>query len=104
MPLYEINCPCCGKRDEVFRAVRDYNDLPECCGLKMVRVLSAPQVMPDIQGYKSMQTGEWIGSRSTHKKHLKQHGLIEVGNEQPKPVVKKKDDSIKRELVRHFYK
>lgn len=41
----------------------------------------APMVMPDIAGYKSMQTGEWIGSRSKHREHLKQHGLIEIGNE-----------------------
>lgn len=42
---------------------------------------SAPMVMPDIAGYKSMQTGEWISSRSKHREHLKQHGLIEIGNE-----------------------
>ena len=38
-------------------------------------------VMPDIQGYKSMATGEWISSRSEHREHLKRHGLIEIGNE-----------------------
>lgn len=37
--------------------------------------------MPDIQGYRSMVTGEWIGSRSTHRAHLQQHGLLEVGND-----------------------
>jgi hypothetical protein len=41
----------------------------------------APYVMPDIQPYKSMQTGEMITSRSHHKAHLKQHGLVEIGNE-----------------------
>lgn len=40
-----------------------------------------PYVMPDIQPYKSMQTGEMITSRSQHRAHLKQHGLIEIGNE-----------------------
>ena len=43
--------------------------------------VSAPYVMPDIQPYKSMQTGEMITSRSHHKSHLKQHGLVEIGNE-----------------------
>jgi hypothetical protein len=38
-------------------------------------------VMPDIQGYQSMITGEWIGSRSTHRTHLRQHQVVEVGNE-----------------------
>lgn len=45
----------------------------------------APQkahgVMPDIQPYQSMADGTWITSRSQHRAHLKQHGLIEVGNE-----------------------
>ena len=43
--------------------------------------VNAPMVMSDIDGYKSMATGEWIGSRSTHREHLKQHRLIEIGNE-----------------------
>ena len=47
------------------------------------------QVMPDIQPYRSMVTGEEITSRSRHREHLKQHRLVEVGNEtkylQPKP-------------------
>jgi hypothetical protein len=60
--------------------------------------------MPDIQPYRSQATGEWITSRSHHRKHLKANGLIEVGNEKmeiPKP---KKDDSLKREIARHLYK
>ncbi len=38
-------------------------------------------VMGDIQPYQSMQTGEMITSRSRHREHLRQHGLIEIGNE-----------------------
>jgi hypothetical protein len=45
------------------------------------REVNAPMVMADIAGYQSMATGEWINSRSTHREHLKQHGLIEIGNE-----------------------
>jgi hypothetical protein len=43
--------------------------------------VNAPMVQADISGYKSMVTGEWIGSRSTHRQHLKEHRLVEVGNE-----------------------
>lgn len=43
--------------------------------------VSAPFVMPDIKPYQSMQTGEMITSRSHHRMHLKQHGLVEIGNE-----------------------
>ena len=43
------------------------------------------EVISDIEPYKSMATGEMITSRSTHRNHLKERGLVEVGNEQPKP-------------------
>lgn len=42
---------------------------------------AAPYVIGDIQPYQSMQTGEMINSRSHHRMHLKQHGLVEIGNE-----------------------
>ncbi len=45
------------------------------------REANAPYILPDIQPYQSMQTGEMITSRSQHREHLKQHGLIEIGNE-----------------------
>jgi hypothetical protein len=41
----------------------------------------APMVIGDIQPYRSMHTGEMIMSRSNHKAHLKQHKLVEIGNE-----------------------
>ena len=44
------------------------------------------QVMPDIQPYQSMITGEEITSRSRHREHLKAHGCVEVGNEVPHMV------------------
>lgn len=43
--------------------------------------VDAPYVIPDIQPYQSMQTGEVIKSRSHHREHLRQHGLIEIGTE-----------------------
>jgi hypothetical protein len=41
----------------------------------------AHYVMGDIQPYRSMVDGQMIESRSKHRAHLKQHGVIEVGNE-----------------------
>jgi len=49
----------------------------------------APMVMSDIEGYVSQVDGSWISSRSHHRSHLKQHRMIELGNEVPvqhKPV------------------
>lgn len=48
------------------------------------RGTSGLQIVPDIQPYKSMITGERIASRSRHREHLRNHGCIEVGNETPK--------------------
>ena len=52
-------------------------------------VRQAPMVQSDIQGYISQIDGSWIDSRSKHKAHLKQHRMIELGNDpilQHKPV------------------
>lgn len=41
----------------------------------------APDVMPDIAPYVSMVDGRLITSRSVHREHLKDHGMVEVGND-----------------------
>jgi hypothetical protein len=41
-------------------------------------------VMSDIDGYVSQIDGSWIKSRSQHRSHLKQHKMIELGNDVPK--------------------
>lgn len=43
--------------------------------------VNAPMVMNDIQPYQSMIDGQMITSRSQHRTHLKQHGMVEIGNE-----------------------
>jgi hypothetical protein len=43
----------------------------------------APMVMSDIEGYVSQVDGSWIKSRSHHRAHLKQHKMIELGNDVP---------------------
>jgi hypothetical protein len=47
-------------------------------------VREAPRVMSDIGGYVSQIDGSWIESRSKHRNHLKQHGMVELGNDLPK--------------------
>lgn len=97
MPLYDVKCDICAKHDEIYRAVKDYDDLPQCCGEKMHRMLSAPYVVADIQPYQSMVTGEMITSRSQHRNHLKEHRMIEIGNEVQKPrQIDKKAEKAKR--------
>jgi hypothetical protein len=84
MPIYVIKCDHCGLQEDIYRSVAQYNDLPEHCGEAMHRVIRAPYVTTDIQPYKSMVTGEMIGGRAQHREHLKQHRLIELGNDAPK--------------------
>lgn len=48
--------------------------------------LPSPMFMRDIEPYTSMITGERVSGRRQHRDHLKAHGCIEVGNEQPKPA------------------
>lgn len=95
MPIYEIACTHCGRRDTVYRTVeaRDSN-LPLCPDddFPTARVVSAPYVAPDIQPYRSMIDGSWITSRSKHAAHLKQHGCIEIGNETKHLPTKKEFD------------
>jgi len=43
----------------------------------------APMVQSDIGGYVSQIDGSWIDSRSKHRNHLKQHRMIELGNDVP---------------------
>ena len=47
---------------------------------KMIKRESA-MYSPDIQPYISQVDGSWITSRSRHRDHLKQHRMVEVGND-----------------------
>jgi hypothetical protein len=64
---------------------------------------SAPMIMGDIQPYKSMIDGSMITSRSHHRKHLKDNGCIEVGNEKmeskPAPVKSKTREILHAQLA-----
>lgn len=45
---------------------------------------SAHNIIGDIDPYQSMVTGETIGGRRQHREHLRQHGMVEIGNEHDK--------------------
>ena len=85
MPLYAYACEC-GSRAEIVRPIREHTKtIPCACGREMQQELGFAHVVPDIQPYRSVVTGERIRGRSHHREHLRQHGLIEIGNEKPKP-------------------
>lgn len=92
MPIYEFCCHNCGNKLEKFLKLSEYGNLPSCCDGLMDRMLSAPSaIINDNTCYKSQLTGEMITSRRQHRTHLKEHGCIEVGNENP--YNKRHDDS-----------
>jgi len=101
MPIYAMRC-LCGHTEDIVRTVARMNDdLPEHCGAPMTRQIVAPMVATDIAPYQSQITGEMISSRSQHRAHLKQHGMIEVGNEKQKvngPI--KPPPGLKETLIR----
>ena len=81
MPVYVYRCPC-GQEKEVFRTVSEHTKTINCeCGMEAKQVIMPLHVIPDIQPYRSMVTGERIKGRAHHRQHLKQHNVIEVGNE-----------------------
>ena len=105
MPIYAVHSNQCGKKEDIYRPVAKYNELPDCCGQRMERIICAPQVMKDIDPYISMIDGSVISSRSKHKDHLKAHGCIEVGNESMEPKKeswleqKKQKEELRREIA-----
>lgn len=68
----------------------------------------APMVMSDIEGYVSQVDGSWIDSRSKHRNHLKQHRMIELGNDvptqhRPLEVDRKSQEKRKRQIAEMAY-
>lgn len=45
----------------------------------------APHIMSDIQPYLSPLSGKMVTSRSERRAEMRQHGVIEVGNEAMRP-------------------
>jgi len=65
-------------------------------------------VMSDIDGYVSQVDGTWIKSRSQHRSHLKQHRMIELGNDVPMQHQKadmstKSKEARKRQIAEQVY-
>lgn len=60
---------------------------------------AGPMIIGDIKPYQSMATGEMIGGRRQHREHLRQHRLIEVGNERQSAPKPRSDPTIKRDVI-----
>lgn len=93
MPLYSYVCGCCEQRVRRFLPVARYQepqfcenhfcpesfDLPE--RKPMTKIIEAPAVFGDYEGYVSPATGKWVEGKKQHIEDLKQSGcrLLEPG-------------------------
>jgi len=104
MPVYETVCEKCKREKDIVRKVDDRHDTEECCGEKMRLMISKPNFNVDYTNYTSMHDGTRITSKKQHRDHLKEHRLVEIGNEKPKPVKrdflmpKEKKEKLKKEI------
>lgn len=87
MPLYTYQCESCGTTQDAIRPIKDHKNGPECCNRTMKQIITkapmAAQVWGghDFPGYRNMVTGEYVTTRARHRDILKEHDLVEVGNE-----------------------
>lgn len=104
MPIYPFECSTCNKSEDVYATVSDYERgvAPMCCRAPMDRIYTPLHVQPDISGYQSQITGEWIGSRSRHRDHLRQHDCVEVGDQMPTRRTPPDDKTIVRDVVEAY--
>lgn len=83
MPLYSYKCPTCSKKRDIFKPIAELDRVEKClnCNFSMNRLLSAPMVRGDYEGYSCPVTGKWIEGRRAHEENLKKHGcrLLEPG-------------------------
>lgn len=65
---------------------------------------SGPMIMGDIAPYQSMKTGEMIMGRRQHREHLRQHGLVEIGNEKvtPRRPTFPSAESVRADVIKAF--
>lgn len=74
--------------------------------LEMMRLPpKTTHIISDIQPYISQIDGSVISSRSKHKAHLKEHGCVEIGNENMEPrrtswiESKQNKEALRREIA-----
>jgi putative FmdB family regulatory protein len=77
MPLYDYECEKCGLIENVWAKVSE-DELLHDCGAVMNRVLSAPNIRPDLQPYVDENMGQTpvhVSSRRHRDALLKERGL-----------------------------
>ena len=103
MPIYEAKCLTCGREEDYFRPVAQYLDTPECCGYKMEKLISAPNLSPDIANwdtYVSPATGKTISSKAQRRADMKASGCRDwegMESEKKQAARNKEYDEVKQD-------
>jgi len=87
MPIYTYRCEFCGYEVDEYRSIQTRDTAPTCdCRAwePMKRVMVAPMVRGDYEGYDCPVTGKWIEGRKQHQENLKRHGcrVLEGGEKE----------------------
>jgi putative FmdB family regulatory protein len=79
MPIYDYNCPKCGDKYDIWAKIVEYDlDCP-VCGEKMKRLLSASNIICDIEPYLDGHMAQEpvpVFSRQDKARKLKERGLV----------------------------
>lgn len=86
MPIYHYRCESCGHEEDAYARVMDRHWGPLCCNQGMQLKIVPAHVMPDIEEFTIPGTDQVIRGRKQKREYMREHRLIEVGNEgRPEP-------------------
>lgn len=75
MPLYDYRCLSCSHEEERAIPMSALSDTQRCrCGGVLERLVSAPRVLGDYEGYTCPVTNKWVEGRAAHRENLKRQG------------------------------
>lgn len=76
MPTYSYRCDHCGSRFERLLPLARFDEPQACdaCSATATKVLSAPYVRGDYEGYQCPVTDRWIEGRRAHEENLRRTG------------------------------
>lgn len=78
MPIHDFRCQGCQKVEERFVSVTNLQEpQTHACGAAMDKVfLTPPMVTPDLPGYESPVSGEWIEGKSARRNDLARNDCV----------------------------
>ena len=79
MPIYDYECPNCGKVMDVWAHIDDQEKL-HFCGNWMKRLISLANINPDFQPYLDENLGQdpvYVKSRQHRKQLMSERGLVD---------------------------